>query len=91
MHACIAPRLARVCQAQVLEKSIIPECTRMTCKWTLACADLDKDACTMVTHYIDIHLEMPVELSVSLSDACGKSICNKGSNMIGHRANRFEP
>ena len=30
--------------------------------------------------------QTPVKLSVSLSDSCGKSVCNKGSSSIGYRA-----
>ena len=42
--------------------------------------------CAVHTKWRLRHPETPVELSVSLSDSCGKSVCNKGSSTISYRA-----
>ena len=50
------------------------------------CACVDKGACAICTKLQLRHLEMLVELSVSLSDGCGKFVGNKGLSTICHRA-----
>ena len=52
---------------------------------TYYCAYTDKDACAICTKWRLRHPETPVQLSFSLADSCGESVCNKGSNTIGHR------
>ena len=40
---------------------------------------------TICTKWRLRHPEIPVELSILLSDSCNESVCNKGSSTIGHR------